>query len=261
MNFSGALADRAISLASVIVVILLWQIGADVGWIDVKVLSSPARLLEVGREQSANGLILQHAWISILRVVSGFLLGAISSISLGLVLGHFRQAYKTFNPIFELIRPVPPLAWIPLAIIWFGIGEMSKVFLIAITAFFPMFVNTVKGVQNIDPNLFRAASSFDTGRLATLREVAFPAAMPDIATGIRISWSLSFAVLIAAEMIAANTGLGSFIITGMSLGDFDDVVFGIVLIGLLSVVTDFFWRVLFDRQLGRQGLTKMGGEL
>ncbi|MCP4381267.1 MAG: ABC transporter permease subunit, partial [Hyphomicrobiales bacterium] len=145
----------------------------------------------------------------------------------------------------------PPLAWIPLAIIWFGLGEPSKFFMIFLGAFFPVVTATYRGVTSVDPALIRAAQTFGLKGLGLLVKVVIPGAAPDLATGIRIGWGLSFGVLVAAELIASDRGLGFMIMHARLLGNVDVIVVGIVLIGVLNLATDIGIVLLVRRWIGR----------
>ncbi len=261
MNTTGARRETLIQFAAVIGFFVLWQVGAATGWVNRDIFASPADLGRIAITQLSGGALFVHIGVSLLRVLAGFAIGAGLAVFVGLAMGSSERIRVILNPIVEILRPIPPLAWIPLAIIWFGIEESSKVFLIAVTAFFPVVVNTYKGVAGIDRTLLRAARSFDVPASRMLTRVALPAAMPDITTGLRIGWSLSFAVLVAAEMIAANSGLGFLITDAMNQGRFDVVVFGIVLIGSISVATDAIWRKVIDRYLlfWHRGIEAAGG--
>jgi ABC-type nitrate/sulfonate/bicarbonate transport system permease component len=143
------------------------------------------------------------------------------------------------RPLIELLRPIPPLAWIPLAIIWFGLGEPSKFFIIFLGAFFPVVTAAYYGVKSVDPVLIRAAQTLGYSGAELLRRVILPASSPDLATGLRIGWGLSFGVLVAAELIAADRGLGFMIMNARNTGQSVSViVVGILLIGALNLVTD-----------------------
>jgi ABC-type nitrate/sulfonate/bicarbonate transport system permease component len=149
------------------------------------------------------------------------------------------------------LRPIPPLAWIPIAIVWFGLGEPSKVFVIFLGAFFPVWTNTYRGMTAIDPMLFRAAQTMDQRGLALLFKVAVPAASPDIATGLRVGWGLSFGVLVAAELIAAERGMGFMIMQARQLGEIGIVIFGIILIGVTNLATDYALGAAIRRWIGK----------
>ena len=257
---SGGTRDL-VPLFAMIAVMLLWQVAASTGWINRAVLASPSEVLAIAVVQVTDGSLFLHCGVSFARVLGGFALGATLGVALGVTMGRIETFRRAVNPIVEIMRPIPPLAWIPLAIIWFGIGEASKVFLIAVTVFFPVVVNTYKGVAHIDPVLIRAARALDARLGAVLIHVALPAAMPDIATGLRVGWSLSWAVLVAAEMLAAKSGLGFLVTEAMNLGRFDRVVFGIIVIGIVSVASDFVLRAIIDRYLlsWHQGADKARG--
>ncbi len=156
------------------------------------------------------------------------------------------------RPLIELLRPIPPLAWIPLAIIWFGLGEPSKFFIIFLGAFFPVVTAAYQGITNVDPVLIRAAQSFGLRGVPLLVRVAIPAASPDLATGIRIGWGLSFGVLVAAELIAADRGLGYMIMNERNTGGSVSVIIvGILLIGALNLLTDAAIGGAIGRWIGR----------
>jgi ABC-type nitrate/sulfonate/bicarbonate transport system permease component len=153
--------------------------------------------------------------------------------------------------VLELLRPIPPLAWIPMAIVWFGLGEPSKVFVIFLGAFFPVLTNTWRGIVGIDPMLLRAAQTMDVNGPRLLFRVALPAALPDIATGLRVGWGLSFGVLVAAELIAAEAGLGFMIMNARQFGEVGIIMCGIGLIGVLNIATDLMLAAIIRRRLGR----------
>lgn len=258
---SSTRAQSILPIVSILLFVGLWQTAATLGWVNRNILASPLDLAVIGGGMMADGSIFKHCAISLARVLVGFSVGALAGILVGLGMGQIERVRIILNPLVEVLRPIPPLAWIPLAIIWFGIGEQSKIFLIAVTAFFPIVVNSYKGVVSMDPTLLRAAQAFDVTHRKMLVQVTLPAAMPDIATGLRVGWSLSFAVLVAAEMIAAKSGLGFLVTDAMNLGRFDVVVFGIVVIGLLSVATDYVMRLLIAKYLlfWHRGLENAGG--
>lgn len=249
MMITSQRLQQVLPVASILVFIAIWQVAATFGWINRNILASPVDLAVIGVGMVADGSIFINSAISLARVITGFAIGAAAGVLVGLGMGQIERVRIILNPLVEVLRPIPPLAWIPLAIIWFGIGEQSKIFLIAVTAFFPVVVNSFKGVVGMDPTLIRAARAFDVTQRKMLLQVTLPAAMPDIATGLRIAWSLSFAVLVAAEMIAAKSGLGFLVTDAMNLGRFDVVVFGIVMIGSLSVATDYVLRLLIAKYL------------
>lgn len=235
--------------AGVVAALGLWAALPASGAVSAVVLPGPLEVLKVGFADMSWVTLGHHVSVSLLRIVVGFAAGAAVAVVAGVVLGVSRLAESLLHPIVEVLRPIPPLAWIPLAIVWFGIGEGSKVFLIALATFFPVFVGTYKGVSLIDPVLIRASRALDTTRFRMIFGVIIPAAMPDIAIGLRLGWSMAFVVMVAAEMIAAKSGVGWLIMHAMQIARFDQVIFGVLLIGVLSVASDAAWHAVIRAKL------------
>jgi ABC-type nitrate/sulfonate/bicarbonate transport system permease component len=207
----------------------------------VAVASEFGRLLE-------NGTLLTDALISVARVVSAWLLGAVVAIPLGLLMGSSRRFESVVDPFVELLRPISPLAWIPLAILWLGIGESGKIMVVFVGTFFPLLLNTVSGVKNVDPTLLDAGRVFGcTSRASLFRRVILPAALPGIVTGLRIAFGTGWAAIIAAELVAARSGLGYLIANGMDVLRADEVLVGMIVIGILGVLFDAFFRFLHGK--------------
>ena len=163
----------------------------------------------------------------------------------GLFLGWFRPAYQAFNPMIQVFRPISPIAWIPLAILWFGVSDAAPVFLIFLASVFPITVSATAAVQNLQPVYLRAARNFGLGRMQLFRRVILPATLPQILTGLRIALGIAWLVVVAAEMIAVNSGLGYLIIDARNAGKrYDLVVAGMVVIGLIGLALDLLVRRL-----------------
>lgn len=227
----------------------LWSAAVAVRFVPETLFPGPIAVLQAGLQEAASGRLLESTGISLMRLCSGFAIGAASGITLGILMGLIPAVRMAIGPLIEVSRAIPPLAWIPLAIIWFGIGEESKLFLIGLTAFLPIVVATDKGVEQIDAVLIRAARSLDVPTHRMMTSVLLRAAMPDIATGLRLGWTLSFAILVGAEMIAARAGLGYTLMNGMNIGRFDVVIFGILFLGALSIATDAILTFVISRYL------------
>ena len=204
--------------------------------------------LEVGRgivELARKGLLLKYVTASLFRVTIGFVGAVLVGVPLGLVLGWFERLFLAFNPIIQILRPISPIAWIPLAILWFGVDDRAPVFLIFLASVFPIVVSTMAAVQNIHPVYLRAAQNFGLGRPALFRRVIFPAVLPQVLTGIRIAIGVAWLVVVAAEMIAVNSGLGYLIIDARNAGKrYDLVVAGMAIIGLIGLTLDLLIRQL-----------------
>lgn len=243
--------DAALSVLGTVGVLALWEAVARSGAVSPVVFPPPSVALGMALARMSPAELGAHVVASLLRVVWGFGIGAGLGILLGIGLGWYRLLGTLLHPLIELVRPVPPLAWIPMAIVWFGLGEPSKVFVIFLGAFFPVFTNAYRGLTGIDPVLLRAAQTMGLSGPRLLFQVAIPAAMPDLATGIRVGWGLSFGVLIAAELIAADRGMGFMIMRAREFGDTGVIIFGILLIGATNLLTDYCIGEVIRRRLGR----------
>lgn len=195
-----------------------------------------------------SGELFLHTSVSLARVFSAWLIAGAIAIPLGLVMGRSRRFERIVDPVIELFRPISPLAWIPLAILWFGIGEAGKVFVVCVGTFFPTLLSTVAGVKRIDPVMIHAGQVLGcTDRASLFRKVIFPAALPSIVVGLRISFGTGWAAIIAAELVAARSGLGYLIANGMEILRADKVLVGMVMIGVLGVCFDALFRFLHRR--------------
>ena len=239
-----------LSWVGMLIVLIGWQLTNTFRLVNPSVFPGPINILDTALHRFPADTVLTYAGVSLLRVLLGFLVGAILGIALGIASGWYRKLGKFIWGPIEVLRPIPPLAWIPIALLWFGLGETSKVFIIFLGAFFPIITNTYKGMSTIDPMLIRAAQTMGVGGLKMLVKVAIPATLPDIGVGIRVGWSLSFGSLVAAEILAADQGLGFMIMNAREQGEINVIVYGIILIGLINLMTDFLiYQFLFKRQL------------
>ena len=173
-----------------------------------------------------------------LRVLVGFIMGAFLALPLGLLMGNFEGVYRYFNPLIQILRPIPPIAYVPLSILWFGLGNPPAYFLISLGAFFPVLMNTISGVRNVDAIYLRAAQNLGAGKTTLFVRVIMPAAMPQILTGLRVGIGVAFICVIVAEMIAVNNGLGYRIIEAREYFWSDKIIAGMITIGLLGLAID-----------------------
>lgn len=186
-----------------------------------------------------DGTLWRHIGASLLRVGTGFSLAVCVAIPLGLWMGWVRGAYDTLNPIFQMLRPISPIAWIPIAILWFGVGDASPIYLIFISSVFPMIVQTTVGVHTIDQRYLRAAENFGVSRPTLFRQVVIPAVLPQILVGMRIGLGVAWLVVVAAEMIALRSGLGYMIMDSRNAGNrYDLVIAGMIIIGVIGLSLD-----------------------
>ena len=189
-----------------------------------------------------NGVLLEHLWASIQRILAGFVAGSLLGIPIGLAMGSFRPVRKMLEPYTEFLRFIPAVAMITVAVIWFGIGEGSKIFLIIYTTVFIVILNTAAGVAAIAPNKIRAAQALGATRAQIFLYVAMPATVPYILTGMRLAMGNSFTTIVAAELIAANEGLGKMLWDGRMFMLVDDIFVSLVCLGLLGFAVDRLFR-------------------
>jgi NitT/TauT family transport system permease protein len=209
------------------------------------IFPTPWQVVTGASELVQNGVLWEHIGASLFRVGSGFLLAVAFAVPFGLWMGWVRGAFATFNPIFQMLRPISPIAWIPIAILWFGVGNASPIFLIFISSVFPMVVQTTSGVHTIERRYLRAAGNFGVSRATLFRRVVIPAALPQVIVGMRIGLGVAWLVVVAAEMIALRSGLGYLIIDSRNAGNrYDLVIAAMIIIGLIGLLLDGLMRLL-----------------
>jgi ABC-type nitrate/sulfonate/bicarbonate transport system permease component len=238
MTPRAGLSERLAGLLSVVVALTIWELASRLIWQDPQILPAPSQALLAAARLLGPWDLAQHVGISLFRIVAGILLAVVVGVSLGIVLGWSPMAARCLRPFVEILRPIPPLAWLPLSIIWFGLGEPSKVFVIFLGAFFPIFTSAWRGMTMVSPTLIRAAQTMDVDGARLLWQVAIPATLPDIAAGLRVGFGLAFGILVAAELIAAKSGMGYLIMEARQLGQLGIAIFGIFLIGFVNLVAD-----------------------
>ncbi|HEX9941695.1 MAG TPA: ABC transporter permease [Thermoanaerobaculia bacterium] len=209
------------------------------------IFPTPWQVLTGTLELARDGTLWEHIGASLFRVSAGFIIAVIFAIPLGLWMGWVHGAFVTMNPVFQILRPISPIAWIPIAILWFGVGNASPIYLIFIASVFPMIVQTTAGVHTIEKRYLRAAENFGVTRKKLFMQVVFPATLPQIIVGMRIGLGVAWLVVVAAEMIALRSGLGYMIIDSRNAGNrYDLVIAGMIIIGLIGLVLDGIMRLL-----------------
>ena len=207
------------------------------------IFPTPLQVVSGTLELVRDGSLWEHIYASLFRVGAGFSLAIVVALPLGLWMGRVSVVYTTLNPLFQIFRPISPIAWIPIAILWFGVGNASPIFLIFIASVFPMIVQTAAAIHTIDQRYLRAAANFGVSRGKLLRQVVIPAVLPEIIIGMRISLGVAWLVVVAAEMIALRSGLGYLIMDSRNAGNrYDLVVAGMILIGAIGVLLDLLMR-------------------
>ncbi|MBD1553054.1 ABC transporter permease [Pseudomonas typographi] len=239
----------------------LWQLlaqqHADLGLVTFRNVPPPGEVLQALLALFGSGAWARHLVASLERVAAGYLLAALVGITLGVAIGRSRWAADTLLPPLEVLRPIPAVAWIPLAILMFPSSELSMVFITFTGALFPILLNTVHGVEAVDPRLVASAKGLGAGRWALLREVVVPGAMPSVVTGLAIGMGTSWFCLVTAEMISGQWGIGYFTWEAYTLQNYPDIIVGMLLIGVLGLASSWLvkrlgaWAMPWYRPGGR----------
>jgi ABC-type nitrate/sulfonate/bicarbonate transport system permease component len=220
------------------VFIAAWYLATAQEFIDPILLPSPLVVADTFAEMVISGELFRHIGVSLRRIMIGFSLGFVTAVPIGLLIARVRLVRNIFEPIMETIRPVPALAFLPLAILWFGIGEESKIFLLWFGTFFVMIISVIEGVYNFDVMLLRAARNLEANEVQIFWYVLLPGVLPFILQGVRQAIADAFRVIVAAEMIAAETGIGFLILHSSIFYRSDRVFVGIITLGVLGMVVD-----------------------
>jgi sulfonate transport system permease protein len=196
------------------------------------------------------GLLLKHLVASLFRVTVGYLLAVALAVPVGMLMGWFGSAQAFLNPLVQGLRPISPIAWIPLAILWFGIGEQSKVYIIFLGAFFPVIINTIDGIRQTDHKFVEVARILTVPRFKFVRQVVIPGALPAIMTGLRVGLMVAWMCVVAAELIAASSGIGYLIMDARQLSQSDVVLVGMITIGVIGKLMDSIIKRIERRLIG-----------
>jgi NitT/TauT family transport system permease protein len=238
------------SIVVMAVLIAVWW--AVVTVTESAIFPTPLAVVMGTLELARDGTLWEHIGASLMRVGAGFGIAVLLAIPLGLWMGWVHGAFVTLNPLFQILRPISPIAWIPIAILWFGVGNASPIYLIFIASVFPMIVQTTAGVHTIEKRFLRAAENFGVSRKKLFLQVVFPATLPQIIVGMRIGLGVAWLVVVAAEMIALRSGLGYLIIDSRNAGNrYDLVIAGMIIIGLIGLALDGIMRMLEGMKIVR----------
>ncbi|MFF7399430.1 ABC transporter permease subunit [Achromobacter sp. NPDC008082] len=242
----GAGYSGHISLITSIALIALWFLVTSAGWVKPLFLPSPFavydKFVSAMTDGVANSTLAEHAMASLTRVFSAFLLACVTAVPVGILMGVNRYARGIFDPPIEFYRPLPPLAYLPLIIIWFGIGEFPKILLIYLAIFAPMAIAARAGVRSVSIEQIHAAYAMGGTRMQIVWHVILKAAMPEIFTGLRIGIGVGWTTLVAAEMVAADRGLGFMVLNAAQFLASDIVIMGIIVIGVFAFAFDLLVR-------------------
>lgn len=236
--------------------IAVWEAVCGLGWVSANLLPPPSDLLATLSELVASGELYRHVVVSSARVAAGFAAGALLALLVGAAVGLSRELEAYLDPTFQALRAIPSLAWVPLLLLWLGIDEAPKITLIAIGAFFPVYLNLVAGIKNVDRKLVEVGEIFGLKGWRLIVRIFLPASLPNLLTGLRSGLSLAWMFLVAAELIAATRGLGYLLTDGRETARADLVIVAIVVLALLGKLSDSLlqlaerrllaWRDVYD---------------
>ncbi len=246
----AVLGRGGLYVALPVAVLALWQGLYALGLIRPVLLPPPTRVAETFWVLTVSGELPHHLVVSMRRVLEGFAIAAFLALPLGVAIGMVRLVDHVTDLLIQLVKPIPPIAWIPLAILWFGIGEEPKIFIIALGAFFPILINTVDGIRQTDHRHVELARVLEVPRWKFVARVVLPGALPGIMTGLRVGLMVGWICVVAAELIAASSGVGYLIMDARQLSQTDAVLVGMITIGAMGKLLDALLRSVERRLIG-----------
>lgn len=237
-SFLSRIRSRLVPWVVPLLILALWQVSAQSGWLSSRILPAPWNVLKAFISLTVSGEIWRHIGTSSGRAFSGFAVGGGAALALGLLTGSFRTAEKLLDTTIQMIRNIPPLALIPLVILWFGIDETAKLFLVSLGVFFPVYINTFHGIRSVDKGLIEMGRAYGLSGWPLYREVILPGALPSILVGVRFSLGFMWVILIVAETISAQSGIGYMTMNAREFLQTDVVLVGILLYAFLGKLAD-----------------------
>lgn len=252
--FNAGKHYQTVLLGSIIplIMIVAWELASRAGLVEPHILPSPLTIIEEITEMAAEGTLWSHIGITASRIFSGFLIGTLAALVLGSLVGWFSLADKLMDPLIQAFRSIPGLAWVPLFILWLGIGESSKVLLIAVGVFFPVYLNIVSGIQGVDRKLIEVGRIYHFTPAQTLRKIILPASLPSFIVGIRSGLGLGWMFVVAAELMGASSGIGYLLVVGQNTYSPELVIASIVLFAVLGKTTDALLKIVERKSLSWQ---------
>lgn len=230
-----------------LLIFILWVVVCKIGVWNEYILPTPQKVFDTFKNMVLNGSIFENVFVSLKRIFIGFFISSVLAIPLGMLFGCKQKLYKFFKPLLEFMRSTPPLALIPMLILWSGIGEKSKIIIIILASFFPIFLNTLNGIKNCDVKLIEVGKVFNFTNLEIFTKIIIPNALVDIFVGLNLGLGYSFRAIIGAELVAASSGLGYLISDGRSMSRTDVVLVGILVIGFLGIISEFIFRKIIKK--------------
>jgi sulfonate transport system permease protein len=234
----GRLSQRLIPWALPVLVLIAWEIAADAGWLQARVLSAPSAVAIAFWQTLQDGTLVHNVAVSTGRALQGLAIGGLLGFALGVINGVWRPAELLLDSTLQMLRNVPHLAIIPLVILWFGIGEGAKIFLVTLGVLFPVYINTYHGIRTIDPQLVEMARVYGLGPVARFWRVILPGALPSIFVGLRYGLGIMWLTLIVAETISASSGIGYMTMNAREFLQTDVILLGVIIYAALGKLSD-----------------------
>ena len=231
------------------VVVVLWEAAARAGLIAPQVLPAPSSVVETAWGLAKNGDLFVHLGVSLLRAATGFVIGGTAGLALGVIVGFSPLAQALFDRSIQMVRAIPFLAMLPLVIVWFGVGEVAKIFLVALAVLFPVYINTMLGIRQIDPKLMELAKVIGLDRAAIVRRIILPGAMPSILTGVRYALAHAWLALVIAETLATTKGIGFLAMDAREFLQTNVILLTMIIYAIIGVAADALVRALEGRFL------------
>src|SRR5579875_586320 len=238
-----------------VAIVVIWEVLAQLGWVPSRLLPAPSQVASglfdcvtglTGTAEAYSGRWTRDAAATAVRVLTGFGLAIVTAVPLGVLIGWFRPVQRILEPTIQLLRPIPPVSWIPLAIIWFGIADRPAIFLVFLGAFFPIIINTIHGVHGVERDLIRAATMMGATRAKLLQLVVVPAALPAIFAGLRIAIGSAWMLTVTSEMVAVRSGIGYVLWDAYYFVRCDLVLAGMISVGVLGFASDCVIRAIMN---------------
>lgn len=242
-------ALRALSWVGPIVLVIVWEAAAQTGFLSPQVLPAPSKIVRTAIKLATTGSLFNDLGISLLRAIAGFAIGGGVGFALGILVGFSRLAHALIDRSVQMIRAIPFLALLPLVIVWLGVGEAEKIFLVALGVTFPIYINTTLGIRQVDPKLVELGRVQGLSALQLIRRIVLPGALPSILTGVRYALATAWLALVVAETIGAQSGIGFLAMDAREFLRTDVIVLTIVIYALIGVAADSIARLLEQRLL------------
>ena len=232
-----------------ILLITVWELFSRLGFLPSYQLPAPSTILQTIYGMGQDGSLWSHVGVTTYRVFAGFLIGTSIAVVLGSLIGFYQRAEQLFDPLIQAFRSIPSLAWVPLFILWMGIGESSKITMIAVGVFFPVYLNMVSGIQGVDRKLIEVGKMYGLSTIELIRRIILPASLPSFLVGLRSGLGLGWMFVVAAELMGASQGLGFLLTFGQNMSQPDVILASIILFALIGKLTDWLLKLLEQRSL------------